>query len=108
MDSHASPTVASSTIPASSPCEIPDHAYGINKVGLERRGFTPEQLKELRVAYRLLTAGKMNVSQALEELRAAMLEKELRAWDAGAAAEFENRWAGRQERKEFGEVFEAR
>ena len=29
-----------------------NHAYGLNKVGLERRGFTPEQLKELRQAYR--------------------------------------------------------
>jgi len=47
-----------------------NHAYGLNKVGLERRGFTPEQLKELRQAYRTLTGSKMNVSQALTELRA--------------------------------------
>ena len=47
-----------------------NHAYGLNKVGLERRGFTPEQLKELRQAYRTLTGSKMNVSQALAELRA--------------------------------------
>ena len=47
-----------------------NHAYGLNKVGLERRGFTPEQLKELRAAYRVLTGSKRNVSQALEELRA--------------------------------------
>ena len=47
-----------------------NHAYGLNKVGLERRGFTPEQLKELRAAYRVLTGSKKNVSQALEELRA--------------------------------------
>jgi UDP-N-acetylglucosamine acyltransferase len=46
-----------------------NHAYGLNKVGLERRGFTPEQLKELRVAYRVLTGSGRNVSQALEELR---------------------------------------
>ena len=46
-----------------------NHAYGLNKVGLERRGFTPEQLKELRAAYRILTGSKKNVSQALEELR---------------------------------------
>ena len=46
-----------------------NHAYGLNKVGLERRGFTPEQLKELRAAYRTLVSGKKNVSQALEELR---------------------------------------
>ncbi len=46
-----------------------NHAYGLNKVGLERRGFTPEQMRELREAYRVLTGSKMNVSQALEELR---------------------------------------
>ena len=49
-----------------------NHAYGLNKVGLERRGFTPEQLKELRAAYRVLTGSKKNVSQALEELRARL------------------------------------
>ncbi len=49
-----------------------NHAYGLNKVGLERRGFTPEQMKELRGAYRVLTGGKMNVSQALVELRAKL------------------------------------
>ena len=46
-----------------------NHAYGLNKVGLERRGFTPEQLKELRQAYRTLTGSKKNVAQALAELR---------------------------------------
>ncbi len=56
-----------------------NHAYGLNKVGLERRGFTPEQLKELRSAYRVLIGGKKNVSQALEELRARL--------DAGEAGE---------------------
>ena len=25
-----------------------NHAYGLNKVGLERRGFTPAQIKQLR------------------------------------------------------------
>ena len=46
-----------------------NHAYGLNKVGLERRGFSAEELKELRAAYRALCGGKKNVSQALEELR---------------------------------------
>jgi UDP-N-acetylglucosamine acyltransferase len=46
-----------------------NHAYGLNKVGLERRGFTPEQLKELRAAYRLLLGSKRNTSQALEAMR---------------------------------------
>jgi UDP-N-acetylglucosamine acyltransferase len=41
-----------------------NHAYGLNKVGLERKGFTAEELKELRAAYRLLLAAK-----ALEAIR---------------------------------------
>jgi UDP-N-acetylglucosamine acyltransferase len=49
-----------------------NHAYGLNKVGLERRGFTAEQLKELRSAYRVLTGSNKNVTQALEELRAQL------------------------------------
>ncbi len=50
-----------------------NHAYGLNKVGLERRGFTPQQIKELRAAYRLLVGGKKNTTQALEAMR-TMLE----------------------------------
>jgi UDP-N-acetylglucosamine acyltransferase len=45
-------------------------AYGLNKVGLERRGFTREQLRALQHAYRLLLASRRNTSQALEALRA--------------------------------------
>lgn len=46
-----------------------NHAYGINKVGLERRGFTPEELKQLRAAYRLLLASKLNTTEALAAIR---------------------------------------
>jgi UDP-N-acetylglucosamine acyltransferase len=46
-----------------------NHAYGLNKVGLERKGFTPEQLKELRAAYRTLIASKLNISDALAAIR---------------------------------------
>jgi UDP-N-acetylglucosamine acyltransferase len=45
-----------------------NHAYGINKVGLQRRGFTPDQLRELATAMRILTSGKKNTTQALEEI----------------------------------------
>src|SRR6185437_4579520 len=45
-------------------------AFGMNKIGLERRGFTPERLQILQKAFRTLLAGKMNTSQALEKLRA--------------------------------------
>jgi UDP-N-acetylglucosamine acyltransferase len=51
-----------------------NHAYGINKVGLERSGFTPDEIKQLRAAYRILQHSKLNTSQALEELNAMLAE----------------------------------
>jgi len=45
-----------------------NHAYGLNKVGLQRRGFTAEELRELSTAMRLLTSGKRNTTQALAEI----------------------------------------
>lgn len=44
-------------------------AFGMNKIGLERRGFTAERLKTLQKAFRLLLASKLNTAQALEKLR---------------------------------------
>jgi len=44
-------------------------AFGINKIGLQRRGFSAERLERLQKAFRLLVAGKMNTAQALEKLR---------------------------------------
>lgn len=52
------------------------HAYGLNKVGLERRGFTREQVRALQHAYRLLLASKRNTSQAVETLRAEAVTSE--------------------------------
>lgn len=46
------------------------HAFGMNKVGLQRQGFGRERLKALHHSYRILLAGKMNISQALERMRA--------------------------------------
>jgi UDP-N-acetylglucosamine acyltransferase len=45
------------------------HAYGLNKVGLQRRGFSEERLKTLHRAYRYLLAAKLNTSQAVEKLK---------------------------------------
>jgi UDP-N-acetylglucosamine acyltransferase len=45
------------------------HAYGLNKIGLQRRGFTPEQLRALQHAYRVLLSSKKNTGEALEHLR---------------------------------------
>jgi UDP-N-acetylglucosamine acyltransferase len=44
-------------------------AYGLNAVGLERRGFTKERIRRIHHAYRVLLGSKLNTSQALEKLR---------------------------------------
>lgn len=46
------------------------NAYGLNAVGLERRGFTKERIKKLHHAYKVLLASKLNTSQALVKLKA--------------------------------------
>ena len=44
-------------------------AYGLNAVGLERRGFSKERIKKLHHAYKVLLASKLNTSQAIEKLK---------------------------------------
>lgn len=44
-------------------------AYGINSVGLERKGFSKERIQKIHHAYRVLLNSKLNTSQALEKLR---------------------------------------
>jgi UDP-N-acetylglucosamine acyltransferase len=44
-------------------------SYGINAVGLQRKGFSPERLSALKSAYRLLLRAKLNTSQALVEMK---------------------------------------
>jgi UDP-N-acetylglucosamine acyltransferase len=44
-------------------------AFGVNSVGLERRGFSPERIKALQRAFRLLLVSKLNTTQAVEKMR---------------------------------------
>jgi UDP-N-acetylglucosamine acyltransferase len=44
--------------------------FGLNTVGLRRHGFTPESLKALGRAYRLIFHAGLNTSQALERIPA--------------------------------------
>ena len=46
------------------------HAYLMNKVGLQRRGFSNERIAKIHHAYKILLASKLNTSQALERLKA--------------------------------------
>jgi UDP-N-acetylglucosamine acyltransferase len=48
--------------------------FGPNTIGLERKGFSPERIKLLQCAFRLLTRSKRNTSQALEEMRTTIAE----------------------------------
>jgi UDP-N-acetylglucosamine acyltransferase len=45
------------------------HAYGVNSVGLERRGFSPERIKRIQHFFKVLLASKLNTSQALAKLK---------------------------------------
>ncbi len=45
---------------------------GINSVGLNRRGFTPEQIHTIQEVYRLIYQNGMNTTQALDYIEATM------------------------------------
>lgn len=47
----------------------PARARGVNMVGLQRNGRTEAQIRNLRQAYKTLYRSKLNISQALEQLR---------------------------------------
>lgn len=50
--------------------QIPVCYMGINKVGLERRGFSKEKIEEIHNIYRVIFQSKMNNSQAVKHLEA--------------------------------------
>lgn len=45
---------------------------GVNSVGLNRRGYTPEQIHTIQEVYRLLYQGGMNTTQAIAHIEATM------------------------------------
>ena len=50
----------------------PAKLYGLNSVGLQRSGFKPEVIRDLKQAYRLFFRSELNISQALERARAEL------------------------------------
>lgn len=50
---------------------VGNHAkcYGLNRVGLKRRGYAKETLEKLHRAYYLLLSAKLNTSQAIEKIK---------------------------------------
>jgi UDP-N-acetylglucosamine acyltransferase len=47
----------------------PMELYGLNTIGLQRAGFSPETVAALKRAYRLFFNSDLNLSQALERAR---------------------------------------
>ncbi|HTX60097.1 MAG TPA: acyl-ACP--UDP-N-acetylglucosamine O-acyltransferase, partial [Verrucomicrobiae bacterium] len=48
----------------------PARAYGLNSVGLRRAGFTAEERNEIKKFYKILYDPKLNVSQAIDAIKA--------------------------------------
>jgi UDP-N-acetylglucosamine acyltransferase len=46
--------------------------YGVNTIGLERRGFDMGRIRAIEQAYRLLLRSKLNTAQAIEQMRATL------------------------------------
>jgi UDP-N-acetylglucosamine acyltransferase len=46
--------------------------YGVNTVGLERKGFDAGRIRALHQAFRLLLRSKLNVTQAIAEMRTTL------------------------------------
>jgi UDP-N-acetylglucosamine acyltransferase len=63
-------TITRDVLPFSKTAAARDtRAYGLNAIGLERRGFSQERIRRIHHAYKVLLASKLNTSQALEKLR---------------------------------------
>src|ERR1700674_2925362 len=64
-------TITKDVLPFSKTVAARDtHAYGLNAIGLERRGFSKERISKIHHAYKLLLSSKLNTTQALEKLKA--------------------------------------
>ena len=64
-------TITKDVLPFSKTVAYRDtHAYGLNAVGLERRGYSKERIRKIHHAYKVLLASKLNTSQALDKLKA--------------------------------------
>jgi len=49
-------------------------SFGINSIGLERKGFSPERLQALKRAYRFLLRSRLNTTQALAEMKKSLAD----------------------------------
>jgi UDP-N-acetylglucosamine acyltransferase len=50
----------------------PAKTYGVNNIGLERKGFQKESIEALQRAYRILTRSKLPLQEALDRIEAEL------------------------------------
>src|SRR5580700_557254 len=74
----AAHTVITQDVPPFSKIVAPreTRCYGVNSVGLERSGFSPERIQSIEQAYRLLLRSKLNTTQAVEKMRETLSASE--------------------------------
>ncbi len=48
--------------------------YGMNRIGMKRRGYSKETIEKLHRAYHLLLSSKLNTTQAVERIRAEITD----------------------------------
>lgn len=80
--------IAQDLVPFALAAGYPLRVIGVNKIGLERRGFQKETISVLKRAFRCLFRSKLNTSQAVEKVKAELDSlpeiKELLAFIAAA------------------------
>src|ERR1700723_2031417 len=74
----AAHTVITQDVPPFSKIVAPrgTRCFGVNRVGLERQGFSAERISAIEKAYRLLLRSKLNTSQALEKMRGTLADSQ--------------------------------
>jgi UDP-N-acetylglucosamine acyltransferase len=48
----------------------PARTRGVNQIGMQRHGYSEDQVKAVRAAFKAIFRSKLNIGQALDELRA--------------------------------------
>jgi UDP-N-acetylglucosamine acyltransferase len=56
----------------------PARARGVNIIGLQRNGFSEDQVKNLRAAYKMLYRSRLNIGQAMEALKSHAPDEHVR------------------------------
>jgi UDP-N-acetylglucosamine acyltransferase len=56
----------------------PARIYSINKVGLERAGFTEEKIEEIRNAFKILFMSELKIEDAIKQLESTNPSEEVK------------------------------